>query len=66
MVPCLAFSPLNVSAGSEIYRKHPDWLAESLKGDPLLFLDITNSEVRDYLKDVLKTFRTQWDLKVFI
>ena len=65
MVPCLAFSPLNTSRDSEIYRQHPEWLAESLKGDPLPFLDITNPEVRSYLEDVMETFRNQWGFKGF-
>ena len=65
MVPCLAFSPLNTSRDSEVYRQHPEWMAESLKGDPLPFLDITNPEVRSYLKDVMETFRNQWGFKSF-
>lgn len=65
MVPCLAFSPLSLSPESEIFRRHPEWCLSSLKGDPLPLLDITQAKVREYLKSVLETFRTQWGFKSY-
>ncbi|OQY31415.1 MAG: hypothetical protein B6241_14060 [Spirochaetaceae bacterium 4572_59] len=65
MTACLAFSPLSVSPESEVFRQHPDWCLRSLKGDPLPLLDITQKDVRDYLKTVMETFRNQWGFKSF-
>lgn len=65
MSPCLAFAPLAVSPEAPVFREHPDWLLESLRGGPLPLLDITRPEVRDHLKQVLETFRHQWGFRNF-
>ncbi len=65
MTPCLSFSPLHASTGSEVYKKHPEWLMRNLKDDLLPLLDITNPDVRSYLKTCLRTMREQWGFKAF-
>ena len=59
----LWFEPEMVSEDSELYRAHPDWAIKIPSRDPVrsrfqLVLDMTNSEVRDYLfgaiSDILK------------
>ena len=65
MVPCLSFSPLNASPASEVYRKHPEWLLRNMKDDLLPLLDISNPEVKNYLRSCLKRMREQWGFKAF-
>ena len=63
MTPCLVFSPLNVSPESDVYKRHPEWLMRNLRDDLLPLLDISNSEVRNYLRECIKTIRNQWGFK---
>ena len=65
MTPGLAFSPLCVSTGSELYKQHPEWMMQDMKGDITPVLDITRKEVREYLIEIMTTFREQWGFKAF-
>jgi len=47
--------PEMVSEESDLYKRHPDWAVQLRKGEPSLgrnqlILDLTNEEVRDYIK----------------
>lgn len=50
----LWFEPESVNEDSDLYRAHPDWAIKPAKGTPCygrnqLLLDLTRSEVRDYI-----------------
>ncbi len=63
MTPCLAFSPLKVSPDSDVFKRHPEWLMRNLRDDLIPLLDISNPEVKNYLRECIKTIRDQWGFR---
>lgn len=70
----LWFEPESVNPDSDLYRAHPDWAIKPPKGDACLgrnqlLLDLTRSEVRDYIVenvgktlDSAKISYVKWDM----
>ncbi len=70
----LWFEPESVNVDSALYREHPDWAIKPPAGEPCLgrnqlLLDLTRSEVRDYIVnsvggilDSAKISYVKWDM----
>ncbi|MDY5696134.1 MAG: alpha-galactosidase [Victivallales bacterium] len=77
MVPGIWFMPFVASTASRVYRGHPDWFVRQADGAPALvqgwspapnhiwgFLDMTNDEVRNHIRNVCRTFYA-WGFRYF-
>jgi alpha-galactosidase len=63
---------------SQLYKNHPDWFLKDQDGETIcqeidkkdtymryIYFDYSNPAVRDYMKNVLKTIRTEWGFSYF-
>ncbi len=63
---------------SELYRNHPDWFLKDQNGQTIcqsidkgdtfmqyIYYDYSNPEVCEYMKNVMKTIRTDWGFSYF-
>jgi alpha-galactosidase len=63
---------------SQLYKAHPDWFLKDQDGETIcqavdkkdtymqyIYFDYSNPEVCEYMKNVLKTIRTQWGFSYF-
>ncbi len=68
--PGLWMAPFIVHPSSSIFRDHPDWILRDLNGKPInagwnwnrfcAGLDLTNPQVQEYLRAVIRTAVHQW------
>ena len=72
LVPGIWLAPFVCSDSSEIWQEHRNWIAKDQHGEwltagydkELLYaLDITNSEVREYLRSVFDTIVNKWGFR---
>ena len=70
MMSGLCISPLTVSADSDVFEEHPDWLVRRPDGKllkvkkDLYVLDLEIAEVREYIRNAIHTILYMWGFDI--
>ncbi|MBA2124332.1 hypothetical protein B9J78_05295 [bacterium Unc6] len=64
-IPCLWFSPFCVSKSTSTAQEHPEWLLKdenqnNIEKDGIFVLDITNPDVKEWIKKLIEKITNEW------